>query len=320
MGKIVIADSGSSKTHWCCVDRDNPLLHIEFHTEGLNPNYISLEEIASRIESYFPVVDSGGEVVCCAADCVGVDIAKRRMAGEGDEAERRVADGISRDEVSEAWFYGAGVSDLMQEPMTRMLKGVFPNAEKVEALSDMLGAARALLGKGSGLATILGTGMNSCLYDGRNIVQSIASLGFILGDEGSGGYIGKKLIGDFIRGNMPEEVRKLTSGAIGLTPDEIIREIYTKPSPNRFCAQYCKFVGRHIDDHPYFRNLVEDAFRAMFEAIITCYPNYNSYSFNCVGSVGYAFRDILREVCNEYGMTIGNIFRGPMDGLVKYHL
>ena len=278
---ILIADSGSTKTDWACVPEDRSH-RIAFTSQGYNPNYISQKEMC-------------------------------------EDVLRSLPDGFPREEVREIYFYGAGVTELQYEFVRSTLCTVFPSATEIFVAMDLLAAARALLGRRAGFAAILGTGTNSCLYDGERITQNIDSLGFILGDEGSGGYLGKRLISDFIRGEMPEKVRQLTATAFGRTGDELIDCIYTQPFPNRFCAQYSRFVGETLHSDPYFFDLVLDSFRAFFHNIVSRYPDYRTYRFNCVGSVGYAFRDILKVVAGEFGMETGSILQVPMEGLIDYH-
>lgn len=277
---ILIADSGSTKTDWCGIRHDAS--RTNFVSEGYNPNYITGEYMV-------------GDIV------------------------RNLPQGFDPAEVEEIYFYGAGVTELQFGFVEKCLREVFGSAEKVFVAMDLLASARALLGRKAGFAAILGTGTNSCLYDGNEVTLNIDSLGFILGDEGSGGYIGKRLISDFIRGDMPEHVRLMTAEELKLSGDELIDQIYTKPFPNRFCARYCRFVGDNLRSDPYFYELVRDSFRALFKNIISHYPDYRHYEFNCVGSVGYVFRNILTAVAAEYGMAAGRIIRYPMEGLVEYH-
>lgn len=278
---ILIADSGSTKTDWACVPEDGGC-RIAFASQGYNPNYISQNEMREDVLRSLPV-------------------------------------GFPREKVRGIYFYGAGVTELQYGFVRSTLRAVFPAAAEIFVAMDLLAAARALLGRRAGFAAILGTGTNSCLYNGERITQNIDSLGFILGDEGSGGYLGKRLISDFIRGEMPETVRQQTAAALGRTADELIDCIYTQPFPNRFCAQYSRFVGENLHTNPYFHNLVLDSFRAFFRNIVSRYPDYLSYRFNCVGSVGYAFRDILTVVAGEFGMETGRILQAPMEGLIDYH-
>jgi len=278
---ILIADSGSTKTDWACVAEGGGR-RIAFTSQGYNPNYISQEEMREDIVRSLPA-------------------------------------GFPRGEVRSIYFYGAGVTELQYGFVRSALHAVFPAAAEIFVAMDLLAAARALLGRRAGFAAILGTGTNSCLYDGARIVRNIDSLGFILGDEGSGGYLGKRLISDFIRGEMPEEARRLTAAELRLTGDELIDRIYTQPFPNRFCAQYSRFIGRNLSADPYFRDLVCDSFRAFFRNIVSRYPDYRTCRFNCVGSVGYAFRDILKDVAGEFGMETGRMLQAPMEGLIDYH-
>ena len=141
-----------------------------------------------------------------------------------------------------------------------------------------------------------------------------------IGDEGSGCYIGKKLLTDYIRGYMPEEVRKNFWETFKLTPDDVNEQVYTQPRANRFCASFSKIVYDNNVHIEYSRNLVRTSFEDFFRNLVTHYPDYQKYTFNCIGSVGYNFRNVLEEVAVENGMVVGNIIRSPIDNLVKFHL
>ena len=279
---ILIADSGASKTDWACVEREGDR-RIFFQSQGYNPNYITQPQIVEDIIANLP----GGFPV---------------------------------NEVLEIYFYGAGVTPLQYPFMEETLRKVFTKAKTVFIAMDTLASCRALLQTKPGFAAILGTGANSCLYDGCNEGLNVDSCGFILGDEGSGGNLGKRLITDFIRHNMPDNVYELVGKELDRNNDELLDVIYTKPFPNRFCAQYAKFIHENLDFDPYFPELVTDAFRQFFKLIVTHYPNYTKYTFNAVGSVAYYFKPLLQPVVEEFGMKMGNILKAPMEGLVKYHL
>jgi len=278
---ILIADSGATKTQWGCVNRDGTGRH-DFFSQGYNPNYISGEDIIADIRANLP-------------------------------------QGFDTDAVEAIYFYGAGVTPMQYPFVEKCLRTVFGKAGEVFIAMDTLASCRALLQREPGFAAILGTGTNSAMYDGCNEGLNVDSCGFILGDEGSGGYLGKRLITDFIRYNMPEAVYKIVGKELGHSNEELLDIIYTKPFPNRFCAQYAKFIGEHLDFDPYFPALVEDAFTKFFQRIVTHYPDYTKYSFNAVGSVAYHFRPILEKVVERFGMKMGVILKAPMDGLVKYH-
>lgn len=279
---ILIADSGASKTDWACVSREDNR-DIRFTSQGYNPNYITGEQIVEDIL-------------------------------------RNLPEGFPTDEVSEIYFYGAGVTELQYPFMRETLSKVFTKAGEIFIAMDTLASCRALLQDKPGFAAILGTGANSCLYDGCNEGLNVDSCGFILGDEGSGANLGKRMITDFIRRQMPANVYDKVAKELGHNNDELLDIIYTKPFPNRFCAQYAKFIGENLEFDPYFPNLVTDAFRNFFKLIVTKYPDYTKYSFNAVGSVAYCFKPLLQPVVEEFGMKMGVILKAPMEGLVKYHL
>jgi glucosamine kinase len=278
---IIIADGGSTKTNWCLINQAGQKIY--FNTEGYNPFFVDSEYIINSLKKSLP-------------------------------------EDLETEKLKEVNYYGAGVHNEEKAAIVEeALQAIFPNA-KVYVGHDLLAAARALLGTTPGFAAVLGTGTNSCIYDGKNVGFHIDSLAYMLGDEGSGCYIGKKLLGDYCRGYMPEAVRENFWNTYKLTVDEIMDNIYTKPLPNRFCASFSKFVYDNLVNIEYSRNLVKGAFTDFFENIVSHYPDYQKYTFNCIGSVGYNFRNVLEEVAGEYGMTVGKIIRSPIDDLVKYHI
>ncbi len=278
---ILIADGGSTKTSWTLIQDDGK--KVMFNTEGYNPYFSDTEYI--------------------------IDSMKKNMPSD-----------LPIDKIKEVNYYGAGVhNDEKASIVARAMKVIFPSA-KINIDHDLMAAARALLGNKRGFAAILGTGTNTCIYDGEDIEISIDSLAFILGDEGSGCYIGKKLLGDYIRGYMPKNVRDSFWETFKLTPDDILEAVYTKPLPNRFCASFSKFVYDITLNLEYSRSLVRTSFVDFFENLVSHYPNYKELEFNCIGSVAYNFRNVLEEVATEYGMKVGKIIRSPIDDLVKFHL
>ncbi len=278
---IIVADGGSTKTNWCLIDEQGK--KTLFNTEGYNPYFSDTEYIINSMRKNMP-------------------------------------HDLPIEEITEVNYYGAGVhNEEKAKVVENALSQIFIKA-KIFIGHDLLAAARALLGDEKGFAAILGTGTNTCIYNGEKIEFSINSLAFMLGDEGSGCYLGKKLLGDYIRGYMPLNVREVFWETFHLTPDEILDTIYTKPLPNRFCASFSKFVYDVNVDMKYTKNLVKVSFTDFFENLVSHYPNYKSLNFNCIGSVAYNFRNVLEEVAAEYGMSIGKIIRSPIDDLVKYHL
>jgi len=278
---IIIADGGSTKTNWCLVTEEGKKVY--FNTEGYNPYFSNEEYIIQSLSENLPT-------------------------------------DLEKDEITQVNYYGAGCSTPdKRQIVENAMQAVFTKS-RIYIGHDLLAAARALLGTSEGFAAILGTGTNTCIYNGKDITHNIDSGAYILGDEGSGCYIGKKLLTDYIRGYMPEEVRKVFWDTYKLTADDVNDLVYTQPRANRFCASFSKFVYDNNVNIEYSRNIVRTAFDDFFRNLVTHYPDYQRYTFNCIGSVGYNFRNVLEEVTTENGMTVGRIIRSPIDDLVKYHL
>jgi len=277
---ILIADSGSSTTSWTLVE-DQQII-FQFESEGYNPCYNSSAEITDSLSKSLPGSYDWNKIELIA-------------------------------------FYGAGCYEDKYEVIEDALRPLFPNS-RFDVAMDLVASARALLGNEPGFAAILGTGTNSCLYDGRKITHNVDSLGFLLGDEGSGAYMGKHLISDFIRGHMPEKIRDLFYHTYHLTPDALIDKVYSSPMPNRFCASFTRFLSLdEVTKLEYAQKVKLESFRAFFNNIVAYYPNYSDYLFNCVGSIGWVFKDSLSAVAEEFGMKTGKIIQSPMEGLIAYH-
>jgi N-acetylglucosamine kinase-like BadF-type ATPase len=276
---ILIADSGSTKTNWALLRADSAPRY--FDTEGYNPYFMDSGRIAASLNAGLPAdVDRGAVRAVC--------------------------------------LYGAGCFDDKTAIVDEALRMVFAGADRHVGL-DLLGSARAVLGDQPGFVAILGTGANTCLYDGARIVANIDSLGYLLGDEGSGFYIGRRLLADYIRGYMPAAVRDEFLARYGLSREAIMETVYGGPGANRYCAGFVPFLAESTTDAAYTRGLVESAFIDFFDHLVTRYPRYDSYTFNCTGSVAYAFRDILAATATRYRMTWGAVVKSPIEGLVRYH-
>ena len=277
---ILIADGGSTKCSWCQLDDAHA--RVYFNTEGYNPDFMGTAAIAASLTQHLPET-------------------------------------LPREQVHEIHFYGAGVSSAQKaEVIAAALRQLFPNA-KVKVTEDLLAAAHALLGRKPGFASILGTGTNSCLYDGEKITYNVDSLGYFLGDEGSGSFFGKRLLRDYLRGLLPDGLQETFRETYNLgTRNEILDRLYNQPLPNRFLASFAKFAYDH-NNVSYCREIVLDGFETFFQNLVLHYPRYQEYTFNCVGSVGYNFRDVLTQVARGHGMEVGKIIRSPIDDLVSYH-
>ncbi len=276
---ILVADSGSTKADWCLITGTG--LNVYFETEGSNSYFINKEDIASSLSAKLP---------------------------------REIQSAL----ITEVSFYGAGCdSSEGAQIVKEALSLLFPDAQ-IFVEVDTLAAARALLGRQAGFVSILGTGANTCLYDGDKITANIDPLGFILGDEGSGGSMGKKLLAEYLRGFLPDDLHAEFKKDYPQSYHEMMRHVYNMPFANKYCAAYTKFLSKTID-HPYSKQFVNMSFREFFNKLVSRYPSYQTYSFNCVGSIGYAFRDILQAVCEEFGMNMGLILVKPIEGLIRYH-
>ncbi len=276
----LIADSGSTKTDWRLVTDDGQ--QHTFKTEGINPYFHTSETVAQTLRTF-----SFGE--------------------------------HALEDFDEVFFYSAGSSTAQnKEIMDAGFKQVFTGA-KVYIMHDLLGAARALFTEASGIAAILGTASNSCLYIDGEIKMNLGGHGYILGDEGSGMHIGRKVIRDFMSDLMPPEAQKNFVDEFGMTKDEISNAVYRQKLPNRFLASFSKFVHDHIDN-PYFLAMVDDAFMKFFERTIIQYPDYQKYPMRVLGSVGHFFEPQLRHRAEMYNVKIDKIIKAPIDGLVAFHM
>jgi len=276
----LIADSGATKTDWAIIDYENPVKIVQ--TLGFNPYFIDTDGIYEELsKNLHPFLDNNV--------------------------------------VKEVYFYGAGCSNPTNCGIVmNALEDFFRNAVELSVEHDLMAAARALLGREKGIASILGTGSNSCLYDGSDIVENVPSLGFFLADEGSGAYMGKLLIRDYFFGNLPEEIKKAFDEKYQATLEKVLNEVYNKPKPNRYMASFTLFLSEHIEN-PYIKGIVKKAFTDFFQVQVTKYTNYKTIPFSALGSIAYYFQDILKEVAGEYGIKVSRILQSPMEGLIEYH-
>lgn len=221
-------------------------------------------------------------------------------------------------QVKEIYFYGAGcATDEKKQVVKDALFTIFPNATS-EVNSDVLAAARSLCGKERGIACIIGTGSNSCLYNGANIEKNVPPLGYILGDEGSGAVLGKKIIADILKGISPDDIKNAFYQKYNLSYADLIHKIYSEESPSRFLAQFAIFLSENIE-HPYIANLVRNSFQEFFERNIKQYSNYLNLSIHFTGSIAFHFQKELQLAAKESGLSIGRVLKSPLEGLIQYH-
>ena len=276
---ILIADSGSTKTIWKCTDGTGQVSTAK--TAGINPYYNTEEEILHEI--------------------------------------RHAHSQLSSIKINEIFFYGAGCSTPIQkEKVIRSLRTQF-QTDVIEVNTDLLGAARALFQQEPGIVCILGTGSGSCIYDGKDITYSIPSLGFILGDEGSGAFLGKLFVRDYLREEMPDDLLEDVNNELGITKEIVLKNVNQNSMPSRYLAEFSKFIYSKID-HQYMHDLVFHSFSEFVNEYVIRYKNYKNYKIGFIGSIAERYQHILKEVLIEKGIALGRIDKNPIIGLVEYHL
>jgi N-acetylglucosamine kinase-like BadF-type ATPase len=275
----LIAESGGTKTQWCAVTRSEETEIIS--TIGLNPNFITEVTIKDVLSS-------------------------------------KVLPAIHNPPIEEVWFYGAGCAGkTMEKKISSAIGSVLPTAT-VHVFSDLTGAARGLLGSEKGYICMIGTGSNSGYYDGRKITANIPPLGFILGDEGSGAALGKKMLADFLRGIMPESLSDEFRNIYGAEKDDIVSNVYRGVFPSRYIGGFVQFLKEHISE-PYCRNLVKRSFGEFVERNLRLYQISEKTNIAVTGSVAWHFREILEEVFLANDFIITTLIPGPIEGLIRYH-
>jgi glucosamine kinase len=276
---LLIADSGSSKTTWSLV---NPLNGISetCKTAGINPMYQDEETIYKLLHEEFTL---------------------------------QVPENVS------VYFYGAGCfSNSVNQIVEQALHRFFGSKPEFTG-TDLMAAARSLCGNHEGIACILGTGSNSCYYNGHEIASQVSPLGFMLGDEGSGAVIGKKLVADVLKNQVPASVREKFFDTYKLTQARIIEQVYKKPMPNRFLAQFTRFISDHPEESV-LRDLVLTSFHEFFNRNIRQYPEAKRLPVHFTGSIAFVFQGLLQESAHACGFETGRITPSPMEGLIQYHL
>ena len=284
---ILIADSGSTKVHWCLITASGQCSDVI--TDGINPLFQTTIAMQNSISNQLLP-----------------KIAPLLWAGT----------------LTHVFFYGAGCTPEKKVFVQKALETVFKKAE-VHVASDMLGAARGLLGHHAGVACILGTGSGSCYYDGENIEWGVPSLGYILGDEGSAAVLGKRLVGDLLKNQLGEDLREAFFKEYDTNMADIIEKVYRQPFPNRFLAKLSKFCADHIEDQR-IHDLVYDHFVQFIRRNLVQYFKHSEFSLQhsavgFVGSIAYYYKPILEEAMRAEGLPLGTILQDPVEGLKEYH-
>ncbi len=276
---ILIADSGATKIEWRLIAENGQVKQAS--SEGYNPYVQEDDDLRKGVEEHILPIVAGHT-------------------------------------IKELAFYGAGCgSPEKNTKVSAVLAPYFPEAI-IEVNNDLLAAARALCGTEPGIACILGTGSNSCFYDGTKASAKVPSLGYVLGDEGSGANMGKKLLTAAVRNRLPTSLQEAFNKRFGLKEDDVLENVYKQKHPSRFLASFMKFLMQHIKE-PYVYALIYDSFTEFFTEIVKSYKDYDKYPVHFTGSVAFYYGNILRQVASDQGVTVKNIIEGPIAGLTLYH-
>jgi N-acetylglucosamine kinase-like BadF-type ATPase len=278
MATILIADSGSTKCEWYLLNNGKKK---KFFTTGISPYFLNAEQIAGLLQ-------------------------------------QELLPKIKHAAPEQIYFYGTGLKNNANKKLIHaVLKKIFPTA-LIEVQTDLFGAARALSQKKKGVCCILGTGSNSCYYNGKKIIENRQGLGYVLGDEGSGAYLGKKVLQHFLYNTFDEELMLCFNKKYNTTADEILMYVYRKPQPNRYLASFAIFLAENRG-HYMIENIIEDGLNDFFFTHLRKYRESWTYPIHFTGSIAYGFRDVLKSLCKGYQMEAGIILKQPMDGLIKFH-
>ncbi len=262
------------------------------------------------------IADSGSTKTSWRLDGQAFETIGINPVRDSEEEVRRVIQTLPQAPVSRIFFYGAGCIAPYKDVVRKALRQHYPTAE-VSVESDMLGAARATCGREAGIAGILGTGSNSCLYDGEAIIQNISPLGYILGDEGSGAVLGRTLVGDALKGQLGDALKERFLERFQLTPQLIIERVYRQPMPNRFLASLVPFLHEEREE-PAIRQLLLEQFRRYLRRNIAAYLRPD-LPVHLVGGIAAAFQPEIAQAAATEGLQLGQIIKNPVEHLVKYH-
>ncbi|MES2872196.1 MAG: N-acetylglucosamine kinase [Bacteroidota bacterium] len=275
---LLVADSGSTKADWILTRPDNQTIH--FRTKGINPFFLTEKDITQIFHNT-------------------------------PEIQEYV------DQVKEIYFFGAGCSSPdRRESISNALSKVFKNAF-VSVDIDIIASIYATCGSSEGICCILGTGSNISYFDGSKIHESKHGLGYILGDEGSGTFFGRKLLTSYLYGTMPRELSDSFKQKFNVDKESVIKRIYQQPSPNSFLASFAPFMSEHIN-HRFIVELLRTGFEEFVETNIKSYPDYDKQVCHFVGSIAFHFKEILVEVCELKGIHVGKILKHPIDELSSF--
>ncbi len=278
MPVTLIADSGATKAEWCLLNNGKKKI---LFTQGISPYFLNTDQI--------------------------VDLVSNELLIQ-----------IKKVTVEHIFYYGTGCANPKNaKSIKTALQRVFPKAQ-VHVNTDLMGAARAVCGMEKGIACILGTGSNSCYYNGKTIVKNSPGIGYVLGDEGSGAYLGKKVLQYYLYDTFDEDLRARFDAKFVTTPSEILDNVYKKALPNRYMASFALFLAENRG-HYMIENIIEDGLNDFFFQHLCKYNEVWKYPVNFVGSVAFGFKDVIEQLCSSYEFELGKVLKNPMEGLISYH-
>lgn len=278
MAATLIADSGATKCEWCLLNGQERSSLI---TTGINPYFLSRERIIALLQ-------------------------------------KELLPSLSAILPKQIFFYGTGLGNVNnKKTIQTVLQHLFPKAS-LHIETDILAAARAVCGSEKGVVSILGTGSNSCYYNGKKLTKNIAGIGYILGDEGSGAYLGKKVVQHFLYNTFDEDLRARFDAMFITTPKEILENVYSKPLPNRYLASFTLFLAQNRG-HYMVENILEDGLNDFFFQHLCKFTESWKVPIHFAGSVAFGFQDVLKDLCKVYEFEMGNVIKNPIQGLIQFH-
>jgi N-acetylglucosamine kinase-like BadF-type ATPase len=278
MSITLIADSGATKAEWCLINNGKKKT---LFTQGISPYFLNTDQIAELVEN---------------------------------ELHKK----LKETTVDHVYYYGTGCANPQNAAsVKKALKRVFKTS-KIDVQTDLMAAARAVCGRGKGIACILGTGSNSCFFNGKKIVKNSPGLGYVLGDEGSGAYLGKKVVQYYLYNTFDEELKAKFVATFNTNAVEILENVYKKPLPNKYLAKFTMFLAENRG-HYMVENILEDGLNDFFFTHLCKYSEVWKMPVSFVGSVAFGFKDIIQQLCDSYEFELGIVLKNPMPGLIKYH-
>jgi glucosamine kinase len=278
MPVTLIADSGATKAEWCLLNNGKKKT---LFTQGISPYFLNTDQIAELVT-------------------------------------KELTSKLKNVTVEHIYYYGTGCSNLDNaKNIKKALTRVFPTAD-ASVNTDLMGAARAVCGHEKGIACILGTGSNSCYFNGKSIMKNSPGIGYVLGDEGSGAYLGKKVLQYYLYNTFDEDLRARFDAKFVTTGSEILDNVYKKPLPNRYMASFALFLAENRG-HYMIENIIEDGLNDFFFQHLCKYNEVWKYPVHFIGSVASGFKDVLEQLCHSYEFDLGTVLKNPMEGLVKFH-